>query len=74
MDILGLTVGKNADQLHTSYVPKSGGISKNWKRLRTYVFTAFKKQKMDMIFLSRVVNMQDKLDNILGEPGNKNIG
>ena len=73
MDILGFKTGKGA-ALNTSFVPKSGGISKNWKRLRTYVFTAFKKQKMDMIYLTRVVNMLDKLENILGEPGEKNIG
>ena len=71
LDILGIS-GKARDK--TKFTPKSGGISKNWKKLRAYVFTAFKKQKMDMIFLSRVVNMQDKLENILGEPGNKNIG
>ena len=43
MDLLGFSVGKGAEPIHTSFTPKSGGLSKNWKRLRTYVFTAFKK-------------------------------
>ena len=45
-----------------------------WKKVREYVQATFKKNKLDITFLARVVNMQDKLEQILGEPGTLTIG
>ena len=43
-------------------------IKAYWKKLREYVQSNFKKNTLNMTFLARVVNMQDKLEQIFGEP------